>query len=173
MWGQPPSAVQPAKPAVLRQFYPGDQPTQCRDRFWSRLFFFHLTLISRRSDAQKYESGAIQPHHVFVGQAANPRADSRLRNGRDLIHHQPANSPQPIAFAGLDHKAKQRSISRVGGERADGDRICPVETVVLQNNNWTRLSRVVLAACDSPNFATLHALPQSATASIKAWSSPA
>src|SRR5208282_6523183 len=39
MWGQPPSAVQPAKPALaLHDFNPGNQPTACRDHPWSRLF---------------------------------------------------------------------------------------------------------------------------------------
>ena len=141
-------------------------------------FLPHLTLISRRGDTQKYKSGAIQPQNFFVGKAANMRADLRPRNSRDLIDHQPAKRPQSVAFAGLDRETKQRSIGWVGGERADGDRICHVETVVLKNHDWTRLSSVALAACDSPNFATLHfvqsdVLPQSATASIKAWSAAA
>jgi hypothetical protein len=91
--GQPPPAVRPAKARQLstRKFYPGNQPTQCGTNLLVPLFFqfkpcapeildgyssFDLLALSGRSDSQKHQSGAIQPNHVFIGQAANAPSDS-------------------------------------------------------------------------------------------------
>src|SRR5208283_4011597 len=148
-------------------------------------FFSALLLLARswRGDPEKDQSCAIQPNHIFVGKPTHTRADSQLRNGRDLIHHKPANSPQPIALARLHHKAKQWSFTLIGGKWTNGDRVSTVESVVLNNHNRTRLPRVVFTACDSPNFTALHLAgfhldesdvpPQSEIASMKSWSARA
>jgi hypothetical protein len=136
-----------------------------------------LLSILRRRNAQKNEDSPIQPHHVFVCEAPNAYTGPRFGNGCNLIHHQPARSAQAVAFCWLDEKAKQRSVSRIGCECADGYRIRLIESVVLKNHCWTGLSSVILAARDGPNFAALHfnesdleesgAPPQSDTASMK------
>ena len=128
---------------------------------------FQLLVIGRSGDAQEDQNGTIQPHHILVSKAADARADLCLRNGRDLIHHQSADSAQAVALAWLNRQPKQRSISWVGSECAHRDRIRPVETIVLNNHSGTGLSRVVLAARNSPNLAALHIAPQSETALIK------
>jgi len=122
------------------------------------------------ANAQKYHRCTIQLRYIFVSEAANAFADPRLRNGCDFIHHEPAKSSQPIAFARFNHEPKKRSIGRVSGECADGDRIRHVETVVLQYDYWTGLSGIVLTASNCPNFAPLHTLTQSETSSMKFWS---
>lgn len=128
---------------------------------------FPLLVVRRSGDAQEDQNGTIQPHHVLVSKAADARADLCPRNGRDLIHHQSADSAQAVALAWLNRQPKQRSIGWVGSECAHRDRIRHVETVVLKNDSGTGLSRVVLTAPNSPNLAALHIAPQLETALIK------
>ena len=128
---------------------------------------FRLRVVGRSGDAQEDQNGTIQPHHILVSKVADTSADPSLRNGRDLIHHQSADSAQAVALAWLDRQPKQRSIGWVGSECAHRGRIRHVETVVLKNHNGTGLPRMVFTARNSPNLAALHIAPQSETALIK------
>ena len=123
--------------------------------------------IARSGDTQEDQNGTIQPHHILVRKAADTCTNFCFQNSRDLIHHQPASSAQPVAFVWLDRQPEQRSLGRVGSECAYRDRIRPVETVVLKNHNGTGLAGVVFTAGNGPNLATLHIAPQSETALMK------
>jgi hypothetical protein len=127
--------------------------------------------LARSRDAQEDQNSTIQSHHILIGKSAKKCAGPCFRNGRDLVHHQSANSVQAVAIAWFDRQAKQRRIGWVGGECAYGDRVCHVETVVLKNYRRTGFPSVVLAARDRPDLATLHRAPPSETASMKSWSS--
>jgi hypothetical protein len=69
----------PVRPAVFefRKFYPGNQPTQRRDRTMVPAFFlcheFDHSLVLRRHNAQKNQNGPIQPGHIFVGKSTHAR----------------------------------------------------------------------------------------------------
>ena len=128
---------------------------------------FQLLVIGRSGDAQEDQNGTIQPHHILVSKVADARADLCLRNGRDLIHHQSADSAQAVALAWLNRQPRQRSIGWVGSECAAVTKSVPSKTIALNNHSGTGLFRVVLAARDSPNLATLHIAPQSETELIK------
>ena len=93
----------------------------------------------------KSKNGTIQPQHVLISKPSDMRADLSFRNGRDLIHHQSADSSQALAFVWLHWQAEQRSICRVGSESAHRDRIGHVETVLLKNHNRTGFAGVFLA----------------------------
>jgi hypothetical protein len=62
--------------------------------------------VARSGDAQEDQNGTIQPHYVLIRKAPDTRADLRLWNGRDLIHHQSADSAQAIVRAWLDWQPK-------------------------------------------------------------------
>jgi hypothetical protein len=128
---------------------------------------FQLLAAGRSGNAQEHQNRTIQPHHILVGEPADTRAELRLWNGRDLIHHQSADNTRAIALIWLNGQAKQGSIGRISGKCAHRDRIRPVETIVLENHSGAGLSRVVFATCNSPDFSALHLVPQSETASIK------
>ena len=128
---------------------------------------FQLPAAGRSGNAQEDQNRTIQPHHILVGEAADARAELRLWNGRDLIHHQPADGTQAISLTWLNGQPKQRSIGRISGKCAHRDGIRHVETIVLENHSGTGLSRVVFTTCKSPNFSALQLVPQSETASIK------
>ena len=139
-----------------------DEKTLCR---------FELLVAGRSGDAQEDQNGTIQPNHILVSKAADTITDLCLRNGRDLICHQSADSAQAVALAWLDRQPKQRSIGWVGSECAHRGRIRHAETAVLKNHNGTGLARIVLTASNSPNLAALHIAPQSETALMKFCSS--
>src|ERR1051326_4957480 len=120
-------------------------------------------------DPQEDENGTVQSHDILVREAAQARAYLRFRNGRDLIDHQPADGAKAVGLVGLDCQPEQRGIGGIGREGAYRDRICHVETVVLKDDNRTRLPGVILAAGNGPDFAALHRSPQSETASMNSW----
>ena len=128
---------------------------------------FQLPAAGRSGNAQEDQNRTIQPHHIFVGEAADARAELRLWNGRDLIHHQPADGTQAISLTWLNGQPKQRSIGRISGKCTHRDGIRHVETIVLENHSGTGLSRIVFATCKRPNFSALQLVPQPETASIK------
>jgi len=74
---------------------------------------FQLLASGWRGNAQEDQNRAVQPHHILVSEAADTRADLRLWNGRDPIHHQSADGAQIVTLARLDVQSKQRSVSRV------------------------------------------------------------
>ncbi len=145
--------------------------TASQVRWTSYLWRFQLFVAGWSSNSQEDQNGAIQPHHILVSKAANIRPDFCFRNSRDLIHHQATNSSQSVGLARLNEESKKRSISWIGSERAQRNRIRHVEPVVLKNHHRTRFSSVVLTARNGPNLAALHVPPQSEMASIKSWSS--
>jgi len=61
-----------------------------------------LFVAGRSGDAQKDQNRTIQPHHILVAEASDTRADLRLRNGRDLVHHQSADDAQAVTLVGID-----------------------------------------------------------------------
>jgi hypothetical protein len=126
-----------------------------------------LPAAGRSGNAQEDQNRTIQPHHILVGEAADTRAELRLWNGRDLIHHQPADGTQAISLTWLNGQPKQRSIGRISGKCTHRDGIRHVETIVLENHSGTGLSRIVFTTCKRPNFSALQLVPQPETASIK------
>ena len=143
--------------------------SSCRENY-RRSLRFHPLFFARSRNAQKHQDCTIQPNNILVSKAADAGADPCLRDGRDLIHHQPANSAQPVVLVGLDRQPKYRSIGWIGRECAYRNRLRLVETVVLKNHNRTRLRGVILTARDGPNLTALHSPLQSEIASINSWS---
>ena len=93
----------------------------CRRGGGKTLCRFQLLVVGWSGDAQENQNGTIQRHHILVSKAADTPADLCLRNGRDLIHHQSADSAQAVILARLDRQPKQRSIGWVGSECAHRD----------------------------------------------------
>lgn len=106
--------------------------------------------------------------YICLIQAADPRSDPGFRDGRDLVHHQPTGRAQAVPRVGGDGEAKQRRLSFVRRENAEGDRVGGIETILLEDDRWAWLARIPLAAGDGPNLAPPHASPQSVTASMNA-----
>lgn len=122
----------------------------------------------RHGQAEKHHHRLIEPHQVLVIESSNVSSDLGLRDGRDLVHHQPAGQAQPIAVVRFDGQAEQRRFRGVRGERTDGQGIGAIEAVVLDDDDGARLTRVVLAPCDRPDLTTSHSSPRSDTASMNA-----
>ena len=100
-------------------------------------------------------------------------ADLGLRDGRDLVDHYPAGRVKSVPLVRLHDEPKQWSVGLVGREGADGNRVRRAEGVVLHDDDWPRLTCIVLPAGDRPDVASLHSSPRSETASMNAWSSNA
>jgi internalin A len=122
----------------------------------------------RGGQPEEYENRLIEPQHIFVVQAADLRTHLGLRDGGDLVHHQPAGRKQSIAVIRFDGQAEQRRFRLISGEGTDRDRVRGVETVILDDDDRTGLPGIILAARDSPDVATPHSFSQSDTASMNA-----
>ena len=158
----------PERVCCGRKFIPGSRTSE--EILEDNLRALRLLLFARRCNPQEHQHCSVQPHHIFIRKSSDTRTNPHLRHRRDFIDHKPAIGAQPVAFTRLDPQSKERSIGRVGGKCTYRDRICPVEAVVLQNHNWTRLSGVVPAASHGPNLAALHTALLSEIASMKPWS---
>ena len=118
-------------------------------------------------EAKENEDGAIDANHVFIGKMSDARLTLGLGYRRDLVDHQLTRDSKPIVVRGVNGKTHQRRIDGLRRERADRDRACGVEGIVLQNDGWSGLARIVGPTGDSPHFAALHSRFQSETASTK------
>lgn len=114
------------------------------------------------------QQGLIEPHQVCVINSTNEMTQFRFGNGRDLVHHQATGRTQAIFRTRNDDEAQQRRIGWIRGEGANGDGVCAVETIILNDDNRTRLTRIILAARNGPDLAPFHSSPQSDMASINA-----
>ena len=119
-------------------------------------------------DAEEDRDGAVEADHILGGKTAETRTNLGLGYGGDLIDHQSGEGAQAVGFAGFDRKAKKRCIGGIGGKRADGDGVGPVEAVVLKDDDRAGFPRVVFPTGNGPKLAALHALPHAEIASIKA-----
>jgi hypothetical protein len=141
----------------------------------SRLSIAHSPAFRMRSasgrNSQKHQNGTAQSHQILISETTQPRPELAPWNGRDFVNHQAARRMQAIVRARRHQQTKQRSIGRIGRERADGDRIRHVKMIILNDHYRSRFARVILAARSRPDLATPHPSPRSVTASMKAWSS--
>ena len=90
-----------------------------------------------------------------------------FRDGDDLVHHHPAGGAKAITLTRRHEKAKQRRVGLVRSEGANSDRICPVEAIILDDNDQARLTRVILTTGNRPNLPSLQS-SRSETASMNA-----
>src|ERR1019366_5080102 len=67
---------------------------------------------------QEDHERAVEAQDIRVVEHADLRAEPGPAHGGDLVHHDPAGSVQAVAGIWLDQQPEQRSVSRVGGERA-------------------------------------------------------
>src|SRR5713226_1417821 len=122
-------------------------------------------------DAQEHQHGAIEPQHSLVIEPADVSPDLASGHRGDLVHHQPRGYPQPIGFARLDGKAKQRCVGGIRRESANGDGCGRIEPIVLHDHDRARFAGVILAAGKGPYLAAFHSAPYSEMDSMKSWSS--
>src|ERR1700737_2785521 len=101
-------------------------------------------------DTEEHENSTIQSHDVLIGKPAQIAADPRLSNRRDFVRHQAAGRAQSVSLARLDRQTEQRGVRGIGGERANRDRICHIEAVVLQDHGGTRLAGIASGTGKGP-----------------------
>src|SRR5216683_2745482 len=123
-------------------------------------------------DAQENDQRPVEPKDAGVIKHPDLHAEPGAAHGSDLVHHDPAGSVQAVALIRLDQQPEQRSVRRVGGERAQRDRI-RIEVIILDDHRGPRFAGVIGSARDRPDLGSPHGSGHSDTESTKAWSSSA
>jgi hypothetical protein len=111
--------------------------------------------LSRIREPEKDRDRLIEPNDVLVVEAADPNADFGFRHRGDLVDHQPGRRAQTVPQIGLDWQTDQRRFVRIGCESTNGYGIGFVEGIVLNDDDRSRLARIVGAAAIvqiSPRF---------------------
>ena len=114
-------------------------------------------------ETEEHDDGPRKSGYVVVGQSADLFAESRARDGGDLVDHEPARLTYPGHLVGVNRDAKQWSIGVVGRERTDRDRSSCVEEIVLNDDNWSRFAGVAAARYSGPDLSALHSSSPSAS----------
>lgn len=96
----------------------------------------------RNRKPEKDDGGLVQSQHGLVIQAPGLRSDLRLRDGRDLVHHQPARTARAVPFARRNRQTEERRLGLVGGEGADGGGAGGVEAIIPDDDNGARPASV-------------------------------
>ena len=106
-------------------------------------------------------------HHVVIAKSTDSFTQLRARNGGDLVNHHAAGLSDPIRRIRIHLKPEQRRFGGICGERADGHGRSGIETVVLDDDDRTRLSDVPAACSGGPDVTPLHSSSE-LTASMNA-----
>ena len=117
----------------------------------------HIDVWSGRGEAEEHGDGPAESRHVVVGETADTLAEFGSWDGGDLVDHESARPADPGLVIRIDRNPEQRSVGRVGCERANRDGGGRVEKVVLDDHDWARLADVATAGSSSPDFTSLHA----------------
>lgn len=141
--------------------------TRPRARGESRVRRRRASTTTRSREAEEDDDRAIEPHHIFIRQRADPTANSRFWNRRHLIDHQSRRCLKSILLGRIDPQSKKRSVGGIGRQRADRDGFGGVESIVLQHDGRARFSGVGFAG-DGPDVTALQSF-HSEIASTKAW----
>jgi hypothetical protein len=91
-------------------------------------------------EAEKDDGGPVQADEVIIAQAPDALPEVRLRDGRDLVHHQTAREPQPVLAVRLQALPEQRRFDRVGRAGDQCDRGCLAEPVGLDDHGRAGLA---------------------------------
>ena len=105
---------------------------------------------------QKYQGRPVEPQHVGIVQAPDPRAELRAGHRRDLVDHRVGGLFQSVTRRRCDGKPEQRRLRRIGGERTDRDRIAGFEPVGLGDDDRPGLAGIVPGAGSGPYLAAIH-----------------
>src|SRR5262245_6957035 len=88
-----------------------------------------------------------------------------------LVHHQPARSPQPSPRIGWNRQPEYRRRRRIGRQGTHDNRLVRVEPVVLNDDGGTGLASVGGTTSDGPDLTPPHSASHAEIASTNAWSS--
>lgn len=114
-------------------------------------------------EPEKHEGGSRESDDVLIGEAADPLNEFRARDGGDLVDHESARLADPRRLASIDGYSKQWRIGLVGRERADHDRCCCIEEIVLNDHDRTRFAGVSASGGRGPDLAASHSSSPSAS----------
>src|SRR5882724_11322508 len=118
--------------------------------------------------AEENNDRAVQTHHILVCEPSDTRPEFGLRYGRNLVHHQPGDHPEPVRLAGFDGGTEERSIGRIARESADGDGARCAEPIILNDDDRPRFAGIVLTAGSGPHLTALHSSTPAEMVSMKA-----
>ncbi len=97
----------------------------------------------------------------------DPGTNGVMRNGHDLIDHNLRGLLQAIFRRGLNGKAKQRRIKKLGCQEADRHAPKRREEIGLQDKGRPGFPALVALGSDRNQIAAFHPLSQSAIAEMK------
>ena len=104
-----------------------------------------------------------------AGEGADAPAQALAANGGDLVDHHAAGLVQAVLVTRQQLDAEERRVGGIARQRADRDRGCLREAVILNDGDRSRFAGVVAAARRSaPQLAPLHPTRVSLIASMKA-----
>ena len=106
---------------------------------------------------EEHNKGTVDAHEVGCRQSAEALTQVGPRHRRDLVDHHLTGLVEAGDGRRIDINSSQRSLDRITREGADGNRSSGVETVVLHNDNRTRLARIGAAGSGRVDIASSHA----------------
>lgn len=112
-------------------------------------------LCRSAGEAEEHEDRSTEPDEFLVAKPADRLAELGARHSRDLVDHETARIPQPVHLVWIDSKAKQWGIGLIRRERADRDRVRPVEAIVLDDRDGSRFADVSSPGGRSPDLPAL------------------
>ena len=117
----------------------------------------------RRRQAQKDQHRAIEAQDILVVQPSNIGPNFGFRDGGDFVDHQATHRTKAVPLVWLYEQPYKRSLRLICVESADCDGIGSVKSIILHDDNRTRLARVIFSSRDRPDIAAPHSWPQSDT----------
>ncbi len=107
------------------------------------------------SKAKKECDVLIKAKNVVGVQSANSSAGFGFWQGRNLVDHRLRGKLQAVQLGWSYGKTCWRCVNQDAGEQAYGHRWGGIEFVALENNRRARLTGIVGAARNGPDFAAL------------------
>ena len=119
-------------------------------------------MLSAKPEEDK--ESAFELDQVCLIESAEDCVDVAAPDRRDLVDHQEAVAIDASDGVSGDRDPQERCLHVGGGERADGQRLCRVEAVVLNDQCWSWLARIDTAS-HGDDVTTPHSSQSAETAS--------
>jgi hypothetical protein len=115
----------------------------------------------------------VKPDDVFVIKTADAVTEPVLPDCENFVDHNTGRKLKAIQLRRFDEDTKEREISWVFGEAANGHGVQHIKMCVLNDDDGTRFLRMLRVVGSCPNLAALQSAFQSDMESTHAWSSAA
>ncbi len=130
-----------------------------------------VAFLRTSGQTNEHENGTIQPNQILVCKLPDAFLQLRFGHRRDLVDHHMAGDLQSVLCRRRDGQTHQRRVRQVCRKRAQRDRRCSFEGIVLEDDCRPGLSYVIRTTGNGPDLRSLHSEFHSEIASTNACSS--